>query len=339
MLSSGGDSDADNLSVIMLLGVRRVFQETGQSFLPKGKSEGGFRPTVEILEGLNADKEAPWADWKHGLTAEKLGRTLRSHGVKSARSRQDTGQRRGYFFKDLKPVFDSYLPDLDPENEPHPGSPSADQPPEPPGAEPGPEYNPAQSQDENSTRLRANDCKEGAYDGVSQDEHENKGNGLEEGVSDTDGNRGSGSDNSRNYQKSGPESASLSPGEAQTIALATKLFNATSCAAAGEQQFEFASLNQNPAKPKDFPRKDQRPTPAKDDPVLERMLAALIPTDYEGGLTEEVWIEKSGIPKAIFLRKLSGLTRHGGPVYRSTLNGCFQLSPRFAEKLSRELKE
>jgi hypothetical protein len=87
----------------------------------RGKIESGapdknqliFIPTADILDRLNEDKEAPWADWKkgkeEGLSAKKLGRMLRPYKVKSIRLKR--GCPHGYTLESLLPVFERYLED------------------------------------------------------------------------------------------------------------------------------------------------------------------------------------------------------------------------------------
>ena len=86
--------------------MQRIFQEAGQA-----NEDNGFLPTEDILKALNADREAPWADWRRGdgISAEKLGRMLKPFGVKSAQIQRDRLRDRGYFFGKLKPVFERYL--------------------------------------------------------------------------------------------------------------------------------------------------------------------------------------------------------------------------------------
>jgi hypothetical protein len=54
----------------------------------KASKEEFHIATLDILAGLNADKEAPWADWHkgkvEGLSAKKLGSLLSPYGVKSS---------------------------------------------------------------------------------------------------------------------------------------------------------------------------------------------------------------------------------------------------------------
>jgi hypothetical protein len=67
-------------------------------------------PTADIIEKLNADKEAPWVDWRYGkdgtgISPHKLGRCLSNYKINSVQE----GRVRGYLFDKLKPVFERYL--------------------------------------------------------------------------------------------------------------------------------------------------------------------------------------------------------------------------------------
>jgi hypothetical protein len=77
------------------------------------KEELVFIPTAEILQQLNADKEAPWADWgkgkQEGLSAHKLRAMLRPYNIRSFRLKR--GTPHGYTLEDLLPVFERYLED------------------------------------------------------------------------------------------------------------------------------------------------------------------------------------------------------------------------------------
>jgi hypothetical protein len=72
-----------------------------------------FLPTSSLLQILNADEEAPWADWSRGktegLSAEKLSKILHSYNVKSVRLKR--GAPCGYTLESLLAVFERYLPD------------------------------------------------------------------------------------------------------------------------------------------------------------------------------------------------------------------------------------
>ena len=77
------------------------------------KDELLFIPTADILEKLNEDREAPWADWKkgkvEGLSATKLSGILRPYKVRSIRLKR--GGPHGYSLESLLPVFERYLTD------------------------------------------------------------------------------------------------------------------------------------------------------------------------------------------------------------------------------------
>ena len=136
----------ENLGTAVLARLRRIFFETVQSpardlaesnARAAGKSEQEieaagkeaaknespeddlFIPTSDLLAALNADKEAPWADWHkgkvEGLSAKKLGAFLSPYKVKSVRLKR--GEPWGYTFGILRPVFERYLP-IAPDPEP-----------------------------------------------------------------------------------------------------------------------------------------------------------------------------------------------------------------------------
>jgi hypothetical protein len=93
-------SEADeNLSIVVLSEVRKIFAERGEEFLP----------TEDLVTKLNENKEAPWADWKAGITAKRLGSILREYNVASAQHRIGDERKRGYHLAGLKAVFSRYL--------------------------------------------------------------------------------------------------------------------------------------------------------------------------------------------------------------------------------------
>jgi Protein of unknown function (DUF3631)/Domain of unknown function (DUF3854) len=106
----------------------------------RGSPEDKLFPTDDLATELNKDKEAPWADWKNGLTVHKLGRILTDYGVKSVQRRHRGEAKRGYLrddeggIKGLNSVFDRYLPRVTPKNAPQSVTPPADQVSEPIGA-------------------------------------------------------------------------------------------------------------------------------------------------------------------------------------------------------------
>lgn len=146
-------SDQESIKVMVLTAVRDLFKEAGD----------GFQPTDVIIERLNQDKEAPWAGWKNGMTAEKLGKILKSYSVKSEQRQESGERRRGYLLKILQPVFDRYLapvPFLTVENGPQPVHLPVDQVLEPFRDCTGSKINPCSAQDDNSTRAPADQVLE-----------------------------------------------------------------------------------------------------------------------------------------------------------------------------------
>jgi hypothetical protein len=93
------DQSEESVSLLLLSTLRDLFRDTGSDFLP----------TDDVIKKLNENKEAPWSDWKNGMTAEKLGRTLKLFGVKSEQHRGDGDRHRGYALQKLQPVFNRYL--------------------------------------------------------------------------------------------------------------------------------------------------------------------------------------------------------------------------------------
>jgi putative DNA primase/helicase len=100
------DNEEDSVVTALLAALQRIFQEAGQA-----EEDDDFLSTEYILNALNADREAPWADWRRGdgISAEKLARMLKPFGVKSAQIQRDNVRDRGYVFGHLKPVFERYL--------------------------------------------------------------------------------------------------------------------------------------------------------------------------------------------------------------------------------------
>jgi putative DNA primase/helicase len=119
------DSDEESINIVLLLGLRALFKEeimadrVGLSFekiLKEESVQNHHIATEDILRELNNDKEAPWADWRHGkegegLSARKLAELLNPYGIKSNRPSTVKGREigRGYTFKDLQPTFERYL--------------------------------------------------------------------------------------------------------------------------------------------------------------------------------------------------------------------------------------
>jgi hypothetical protein len=71
-------------------------------------------PTTVLLERLNSDREAPWADYgPAGLTAMKLGVLLRDYGIRSATIRfPGLGQAKGYQRAEFTDAWLRYCPPM-----------------------------------------------------------------------------------------------------------------------------------------------------------------------------------------------------------------------------------
>ncbi|WP_394730609.1 DUF3631 domain-containing protein [Altererythrobacter sp. GH1-8] len=90
-----------SIGVRLLCDIRQVFGDKEKM------------PTVEILEALNSDEEAPWGDWRgKPLDDRKLAAFLRPYGVRPRPIRTDFGPLRGYLREDLHDVWNRYLPEL-----------------------------------------------------------------------------------------------------------------------------------------------------------------------------------------------------------------------------------
>jgi hypothetical protein len=89
---------------------------------------------------------------------------------------------------------------------------------------------------------------------------------------------------------------------------------------------------------------DLRPPPRakeeeKTDEQAEKMLAVLRGADRDGGLDFSEWLSASGVPKTTFLRKLKNLTEAGGPAYKSSENGKYQLTARYLSEWTSKTEE
>ena len=122
-IDTAGESDEEerSIAVEVLIRVRALGNEQKENDeLVTIKGEA-FLQTSDIITHLNCDKEAPWADWKKGdsigITAHKLGRILKPFKIKSDQPQISNTHIRGYWLKDFKVAFESYLPPEIPQNE------------------------------------------------------------------------------------------------------------------------------------------------------------------------------------------------------------------------------
>jgi hypothetical protein len=259
-LALNADQSDENIALLLLTALRDIFNEAGL----------GFLPTETILERLNDDKEAPWSDWKNGMTAERTGKSLRAFGVKSEQ-RQESGERhRGYSRKSLQAVFDRYLspfPLLPPENVAQRVHLSADQVSEPLGS--------AQVQGTQPGHAQAKDFNPCAAEPLPEPIHEEV---------------------HRIEAKSGD----------------------------GESKEDL-----NGSSFKEVPLKNRWREPSLTSNE-KRLIDALAPYDYDGGLQYEDWREKTGLLEESFAREIQSLLRRGF-VFRSPLNHNYQFKTQFAE--------
>jgi hypothetical protein len=122
-IAIAGASDEERSTRIEVLIRIRAASKKKDKVIKAGKDQADFLPTDEIITHLNSDKEAPWADWQKGdqkgITTKKLSGLLKPFGIKSVYPRTVGGRSHGYWLKDFKESFESYLPAEDePEKEP-----------------------------------------------------------------------------------------------------------------------------------------------------------------------------------------------------------------------------
>jgi len=105
------EDDEDALTIYLLNALQKIFQNNAVEVTIERPTESFiFLPTSTALELLNQDKEAPWADWKNGLTPHKLRHLLSPFEVKPVRARiGKDDQVRGYRLGQLEPAFQRYL--------------------------------------------------------------------------------------------------------------------------------------------------------------------------------------------------------------------------------------
>jgi hypothetical protein len=89
----GSDDSEETVQNQAIVGLAKTF-----------RAECGIHATDQITEALSKMQEAPWADWRHGMTAKKLAQTLRPFGVEPRQKRQHGEPVRGYLREDLQPV-------------------------------------------------------------------------------------------------------------------------------------------------------------------------------------------------------------------------------------------
>jgi putative DNA primase/helicase len=115
-LSLSDTDDEETIQTLLLSRIREV--------LASVPDDRKLTPTDHLIECLNEDQEAPWANWAKGkgITPEKLARILKPFGVKSFRIWDGGKKVRGYTRESLEPVFDRYLSPAPPKNDSDPAN-------------------------------------------------------------------------------------------------------------------------------------------------------------------------------------------------------------------------
>ncbi|HXG61759.1 MAG TPA: DUF3631 domain-containing protein [Planctomycetota bacterium] len=65
-------------------------------------------PTRDIVWAVSAIDDAPWADWRGGMTPHRLARILAAYGVAPVHARVCTTTVRGYAVRDLRRAWEAY---------------------------------------------------------------------------------------------------------------------------------------------------------------------------------------------------------------------------------------
>jgi hypothetical protein len=100
------DSEGSELGEPLVRDIARVWVET---------RDQDFYATEVLRTKLTAFKDRPWPGLNKGfgVTVEKIGSLLRAFGKKSVKRRLGGGVRHwGFTLKDLRPLFESYAPDI-----------------------------------------------------------------------------------------------------------------------------------------------------------------------------------------------------------------------------------
>src|SRR5271165_752060 len=87
---SADTDDADTFRIKVLRALKQDFEDEGENH------DQGFQITGDICNHLNADNEAPWANFKNQMTPELLAKTLAIYKVKSDKIRVNGPQVRGF---------------------------------------------------------------------------------------------------------------------------------------------------------------------------------------------------------------------------------------------------
>ncbi|WP_376771133.1 DUF3631 domain-containing protein [Streptomyces boluensis] len=108
-----GQDEEGGLRTRLLVGIRRAFAAVG---------DPAMLGTKHLLESLNADKEAPWAEYgANGLTPRGLQLLLKPYGIGSANRRFPDGtQAKGFARNQFLDTWARYCPEPKPADGPAP---------------------------------------------------------------------------------------------------------------------------------------------------------------------------------------------------------------------------
>jgi hypothetical protein len=112
----------DDVRLVLLADIRDIFAKTHPEGHPDHQAVRAGRPddgprltTNQLLEGLHAIEERPWAVWgrsKKPITGMGLAALLRPYGVRSGTIRTKAGTTpKGYYLHSFDDAFTRYLPD------------------------------------------------------------------------------------------------------------------------------------------------------------------------------------------------------------------------------------
>lgn len=101
MAISGIEDEAPSINEELLADIKHVFEKMRVSRIS----------SVDLLERLCSDDEAPWATWAKGrpMTPRQLSRRLSDFGISSKTMRDGSGTFKGYELSDFKDAFDRYI--------------------------------------------------------------------------------------------------------------------------------------------------------------------------------------------------------------------------------------
>jgi hypothetical protein len=121
-LKMAGESDEErSIAVEVFIRIRALINEQRENDELFKRDGEEFLQGCDVLTHLNNDREAPWADWQKGdtkgITVHKLAKILKPFGIKSVQPQISNARVHGYWVKDFKEAFESYLPPEEPENE------------------------------------------------------------------------------------------------------------------------------------------------------------------------------------------------------------------------------